>query len=681
MAAHPSAALRNIALLGQAGTGKTTLIEQLLLGAGALKTAGAVERGTTVCDYDPLEREHLHSLSAKLVTLEHGGARLNLLDTPGLPDFAGAALGVLPAVECAAIVVSAAGGVDSTARRMMERAHARNLCRLVIVNKLDADRAHTEELLADLQEAFGKECLPLNLPGARSGVVDCYFQPSGEATAFSSVVEAHRRIVDQVVEVDEALMKVYLERGEVRPAELHAPFEKALREGHLIPVCFVSGKTGEGVKELLEVFAKLAPDPSEGNPPTFISGEGEAARQVTTQVDAGRHVVAHVFKIENDPFVGRFGIFRVHQGTVTKDTQLFVGTAKKPFKVAHLFRVHGKEHKEIDRAGPGDIAAVAKVEELHQGAVLHDSHDEDHLHAMPVAYPAPMFGLAVEPKSKSDDQKLLAALHKLTAEDACLLIERSGDTHELVLRGLGELHLRVTLERLRERFHVEVETHPPKIPYRETVLGKAEGHHRHKKQTGGAGQFGEVFLRVEPLDRGAGFQFENDVFGGAIPTQFIPAVEKGVRQALVKGVLAGYPVLDVKVTVHDGKSHAVDSKEVAFVTAGRKAFMDAFNKARPVLLEPHVRLEVLVPSSHLGDVTGDLSSRRGRVNGTDTRPGGMVLITGTAPLAELTDYQAKLKSMTSGQGSYSVEASHYDAVPPQVQEQLARAYRPAAEED
>src|SRR5690606_32550440 len=376
------------------------------------------------------------------------------------------------------------------------------------------------------------------------------------------------------------------------------------------------------------------------------------------------------FRIVNDPFVGKLGIFRVYQGTVRKDSQLFIDDGRKPFKVAHLFRIQGKDHVEVAQAIPGDIAAVAKVEDLHFDAVLHDSHDEDAIHLAPPDFPRPMFGLAIEAGSKGQEQKLATALHKLAEEDPCFHVEHLPDTNETVISGLSDLHLRVNLDRLKERHGVEVTTRPPRIAYRETVAAKAEGHHRHKKQTGGAGQFGEVFLRIEPLPRGGGFEFVDQVKGGTIPGQFLPAVEKGVRQVLDGGAIAGYPMQDVRVIVYEGKHHPVDSKEVAFVAAGKRAFLDAIAKARPQVLEPIVDLDVNAPEQHMGDISGGLASKRARISGTDSVRGGEIVVRAQVPLSELEGYAAELKSVTAGRGRYVLDFSHYEPVPPQVQQKL-----------
>ncbi|MEJ2576837.1 MAG: elongation factor G [Gammaproteobacteria bacterium] len=674
--------IRNLALVGHAGSGKTTLAEALLAAAGRIPVAGQVENGNTVFDHDALEKAKGRSLDAALASFDWAGCHVNLLDTPGAPDYMGKAVAVLPAVETAAVVINAQAGIESVTLRMMRRAAERDLCRLIIVNQIDAEDLDLEDLLGQIQETFGKECLPLNLPAdGATRVVDCFFNPAGDSD-FSSVPDAHQALIDQVVEVDEELMALYLEQGEeLAPEQLHAPFEQALREGHLIPVCFVSATTGAGVGELLDVIAKLAPNPAEGNPPQCLIGEGEKARPYQVVPDPAKHVVAHVFKVMFDPFVGKLSLFRIHQGTVTKDSQLYIGDGRKPFKVGHLFTLFGKDHPEVPTGIPGDIRAVAKIDDIHPDAILHDSHDEDYLHLQPSRFPLPVAGLAIRARTRNDEQRIAEALHKLLEEDPCLSLESNQTTRETVLRGLSELHLRTALEQLQDRYRLEVETSTPSVAYRETVTSRAEGQHRHKKQTGGAGQFGEVMLRVEPLGRGEGFQFASEVVGGAIPSALIPAVEKGVREALTEGAIAGYPIVDLRVVVTDGKHHRVDSNEVAFVTAGRKAVFDAVRKARPVILEPIVNLDVQVPQDDMGSITGDLSGRRGRILGTRSLPHGRLAITAQAPLAELDDYPERLKAMTAGAGSYTLEMADYEPVPPPLQKELCSAYQGERDED
>jgi elongation factor G len=682
MAKYTTENIHTVALVGHGGAGKTLLTEALLWKAGVIGAMGSTERGTTICDFDPLEKQYGHSLNSALVNFPYKGIHVHLVDTPGMPDFAGQSIAALAAVETAVIVINAQTGIELNTTRMMRSAGRRGLCRMILVNKIDADNVDAEGLLRRIQEVFGKECLPINLP-AHGGkdVVDCFFNPDGDSD-FSSVKAAHSAIVDQVVEVDEDLMNLYLEQGsELSPEQLHGPFEKALREGHLIPVCFASARTGAGVMEFLDILARLAPNATEGNPPPFLKSAGTEGEEFHAEPDPRKHVLAHVFKIIMDPYVGKVAVFRVHQGTMSKDTQLYIGEGKRAFKTGHLFQLQGKEYVEVDSLVPGDLGAVTKIDEIDFNAVLHDSHDEDTIRLRSLEFPTPMHSIAVETKKKGDEQRLFEVLHKLEMEDPCLWVERHPTTHETVMRGLGDLHMRVKLEKMQSQYKMEVATKPPKIPYRETVTAKSEGHCRHKKQTGGAGQFGEVFLRIEPLPRGTGFEFVDIVKGGVIPTVYIPAVEKGVRQALDHGVVAGYPVEDLRVIVYDGKYHAVDSKEIAFVTAGRKAVIDAILKARPIMLEPIVNIEIMAPDRFVGDLTADLSGKRGQVTGTESSGGDLMSIKGMVPLSEVSSYQSRLRSVTGGQGAYTIEFSHYAPVPPQTQQELSSQFKLEREEE
>jgi elongation factor G len=682
MANFISADIRSVALVGHGASGKTTLAEALLAGSGAVLAKGSVEKGSTVCDFDPLERELGHSLNTALASFEWQGARVYLADTPGYPDFAGQAIGALAAVDTALVVINAQTGIELSTERMMKWAAGRGLCRMIVINKIDCDNLDLQKLVGEIRERFGKECMLLDLPAHdRHDVVEVLGHDAGDAD-FESVAAAHRALVDQVVEEDENLLARYLEEGtDPTPEELHAPFEKAMREGHLIPILFVSAKTGAGLRELLNVLARLAPNAAEGNPPPFWRGEpGGEALAFPAAPDPAKHVLAHVFKVIVDPYMGKIGVFRVHQGTVKKDMQLFVGDGKRPFKVAHLYRIQGKDSVEVNELLPGEIGAVAKVDEVEFDCVLHDSHDEDHIHLKALEFPQPMAGLAVETKKKSDEQRLFDILGKLAMEDPTFQVERHPTTNETVIRGLGDMHLKAKLAKMLQQYKLELDTKPPRIPYRETITGNAETTYRHKKQSGGAGQFGEVALKIEPLERGAGFEFVDHVKGGAIPGTFMPAVEKGVRQALADGVIAGFPVEDLRVTVFDGKTHSVDGKEVAFFTAGRKAAMEAIRNAQPIVLEPVVEIEILSPENAIGDLTGDLAGKRGHITGTGQR-GGMTAITGQVPLAELTDYQSRLKSLTGGQGSYSLSFSHYAQVPPNVQQQLMGQHKTHDDEE
>ena len=674
--------LRTVALVGHGASGKTTLAESLLAAAGAIASRGAVEKGNTVCDFDPQEKEFGHSLSSALASFSWQGVLVHLIDTPGFPDFAGQAIGALAAADTALVVINAQNGIELSSERMMKLAEARGVCRMIVINKIDADNVNLPALVGEIRERFGRECMLLDLPAKHgSEVVELLGHDAGESD-FESVAAAHRALIDQIVEEDEDLLARYLEEGvDPSPDELHVPFEKALRAGHLIPILFVSAKTGAGIPQLLDVLARLAPNPHEGNPPPFYRGEpGGPAEAFAAVPDPHKHVLAHVFKVVSDPFIGKVGVFRVHQGTVRKDSQLFVGDGKRPFKVGHIYRLQGKEYVEVESLAPGDLGAIAKVDEIEFDCVLHDSHDEDQIHLKPLEFPQPMQGLAVQARRKADEQRLFEILRKLEVEDPCFRLERHPTTNETVIRGLGEMHLRAKLNRLSQQYKLELDTKPPQIAYREAITGSAEGHCRHKKQSGGAGQFGEVALRVEPLERGAGFEFVDIVKGGVIPGVFMAAVEKGVRQALADGVVAGFPVEDLRVTVHDGKSHPVDGKDIAFFTAARKATVEAIRGAKPIILEPVVDIEILAPEAMTGDLTGDLSSKRGHLTGTQPRGPGVMAITGEVPLAELDGYQSRLKSLTGGQGSYSIAFSHYAQVPPATQQHLASQHKVVEEE-
>ncbi|MFO1418927.1 MAG: elongation factor G [Methylotetracoccus sp.] len=676
MAAYPTENIRNIAFAGQAGSGKTSLIEALLVQAGAKPAQGTVEKGDTTSDFDTLEQRHQHSLQVSVIGFEHRGRRINLIDTPGYPDFLGQTLSALSAVETIAVVVNAQTGIEPMTRRMMDWVVNQHVPCMIIVNKIDAEPDRLQDVLDEISAAFGKECLPLDLPADHARrVVDVVSHADGTAD-FSSVAAAHAALLEQTVEVDETATEQYLTQGDMSPAELHAPFEQALREGHLIPVCFASARTGAGVTELLDAFAELAPSPLEANPYPFIAVDEGQTTQIWAEPDPSAPLLAHVFKLEFDPFIGKIGLLRIHQGRIRKGGNLLIGHAGKSVKVTRLLRVNGKEHQEIEEAAAGDICAIAKLDEIEQDSVLHDTHDQDRVDPPRISYPTPLVGLALKAKRRGDEQKITEVLHKLVAEDPGLRIDHDMSANETVLRGLGDFHLRVALEKLDERFHVEVETHPPTIPYRETITRPADGFCRHKKQTGGAGQFAEVQLQIEPLPRGGGFEFVDRITGGAIPGQFIPAIEKGVRQTLASGAIAGFPLQDVRVTVVDGKFHSVDSKEIAFITAGRKAFIDAVGKAGAVVLEPIAQLEVTAPGHCAGAISGDLSSRRARIGGTDAGPKGEVILHALAPLAELQDYGSRLKSLTGGEGNWGIQFSHYEPAPPTVQKELVARHKP-----
>ncbi|MCR9293008.1 MAG: elongation factor G [bacterium] len=674
--------IRNLCLCGQSGSGKTTLTERLLAEAGEISRMGSVADGNTVSDFTEQERHFQHSLQPSLVHFDHEGHQVNIIDTPGISDFIGHAIACFPAVETVVIVIDATKGIESETRRLMKVASERNLPRMILVNKIDHTEANLEELTEQIRNTFGNVCLPINLPTPDcSDVVEIFETDAHDATAFSSAEAAHTQIVEQVVEVDEALTENYLEGGAntLDPDKLHDAFERALREGHLVPIVFASATSGAGIKHLLHVTASLLPNPLEGNPRPFLKGD----ERLVTEFDASKPTIAHIFQVINDKHIGKLGIFRVHQGSVRSKSELYIDDSRKPLRIGGVMRLQGKIHKEAEYIGPGEIGAVGKLEEIHFDGVLHDGiTTEEPPRLLPLDLPKPMFGLAVELKSHADETKFSTAMHRLQAEDPCLILERVAATNQTVLRGLGELHLRIVMEKLSSLYGIELVTSPPKIAYKETITQPAEGHYRHKKQTGGAGQFGEVYLRVAPLPDGhpTGFEFENKTVGGSIPKQYMPSIEKGIRQVLAEGAVAGYPMTGIRVEVYDGKHHDVDSKEIAFVTAGKKAFIDAVRKAAPALLEPYANVEVSVPSASLGDITSDMSTRRGRINDTQIQDDTCV-IKATAPLGELQTYANQLKSIVAGAGSYTLEYSHDEAAPPQTQHELMAAFKPRDDEE
>lgn len=675
--------LRTLALVGHGSCGKTSLIEAMLYRSGMIPELGTVEKGNTMCDNDPLEKQVGHSVRLAVAHIDTAmpdltPVRIHVLDTPGYSDYLGQDLSALDAVKSVAAVVDATQGVEMLTRRMMQAAKDRNLCRMIVVNKFEDPNADLVGLLKEMQEIWGPGVLPINLPTKnRTRVIDCFDRDEGDADIMS-VEEVHRAFIEKIVEEDDAMLERYLEEGNVDPRLLHPLVTKALREGHVIPVCFVSAKNLIGIRDFMKVIIRHLPSPAEANDALFLNADGTP---FVTKPDKDLPVVAQVFKIVNDPYIGKIGVFRVHQGTITKDSVLYVDDEKKPVKAAHPLILQGKNTAETDRLSPGDIGALAKIDELRYGSVIHGDPALTGVHMRPIDFPKPMYGLAVKPARRGDESRMSEVLAKMQSEDPTMAVDHDTVLNETVIRGLTDMHVRSILDRMKINFKLEVETAAPSIPYRETVSAPAEGHARHKKQTGGAGQFGEVYLRIAPLPRGAGFEFVDEVKGGAIPYNLIPAVEKGVREVLDTGFVAGYPIQDVRVTVYDGKSHPVDSKEVAFVSAGRKAFLDALAKSEPQVLEPIVRLEITAPESYMGDIVGDLSSRRGQVSGTENLPGGLMVILGTAPLSELDGYATRLHAITQGTGAWSMELEAYQPVPAQKQAELASKFQRKDEED
>jgi elongation factor G len=671
--------IRNVVLLGHGGSGKTTLAESMLHAAKVTSRLGSVDEGTSILDHTDIERERKHSVDPATGYIEHGGQTINLLDAPGYPDFIGGAISALGGADVGVVVISASAGIEVNTRKLFKTAQSAGLAMAIVINKIDAENLDLDRLLNDIGETFGAACKPMNLPaGGGKGVVDVFGSDKG-ASDIGDVAKAHSQLMDGIIEADEALMEAYLGGEQISREKLAAGFAKAMVAGTVVPILFTSARHHVGVPELTDAISKYFPSPADMKPPVVRSSSGADATEIALEADPGKPLVGQAFKIATDPFVGKLAWIRILQGSLGPDTMYLLRDEKRTAKVGHLFKVQGKETVEVKKAVAGDIIALAKVEEIRRGDMLHV--EAQAMFRTPVPAPTPMYSLAVTPKTRGDEQKISGALSKLVDEDPTFVWHRDVQTAETVVSGVGDLHLRIMLTKMKERFDLEVETKPPKIPYRETITAKADGHHRHKKQTGGAGQFGEVYLRVEPLERGSGFEFVNDLFGESIPRQFLPAIEKGVNDVLANGAIAGYPLQDIRCSVYDGKHHPVDSKEVAFRAAGKYAFIDAIQKARPVLLEPIVILEVTIPSQYMGDIAGDLSGRRGRILGQEMLPGNQCVVKAQAPLSEVMQYNSQLRSVTGGQGSYTMELSHYEPVPSHVQQQIVAAAQKQKEED
>ena len=688
--------IRNIALVGHGSAGKTTLADKFLTFTGTLSANPSVDDGTSICDFDEEEKHHKHTIEATLTHFMHGGKKFRVIDTPGYPDLIGQVIGTLRGVDTACIVIDASGGIKVNTRRVFQEAGAAGVGRVIVINKLDADNIDFPGLLASIRDLFGVACVPLNVPlgsgESFKGVASTLAVPEDTSGALVDPKDIHEGLIESIIEVDEEVMERYLEGTEPTKEELSRLMSQAIVTGSLIPILCVSSKTEVGLQELLDGLAMcgLAPD-------AIARDIDQGEEKIEIKADPSGPLVAQVFRTRIDPFVQKLSFIRVFSGTFSKDSQVASPEIRKGVKVGPLLEVQANETLPVDTAGPGDIVAIAKLEELHTGTTLGEL-------AMPaIRFPTAMVGLAVTPKSRGDETKLSAALHKITEEDSTIRLDHDPETKELVLNGMSELHLALIQERLKRRDKVEVDTKEPKIPYRETIQIDAEGSYRHKKQSGGSGQFGEVHIRMLPFphgtipedfatkDRfasmksfhyheGSNFLWVDSVVGGSIPGNFMPAVEKGFLERINRGVIAGYKVQDVCVEVHYGKEHPVDSSEQAFKTASSMVFREVFEKAKPALLEPIVTIHITIPGDNLGDVNSDLSGRRGRVHGMESAGGDLQTVTAEVPLGEVSTYARALSSMTGGQGSYSLEFSHYEVVPGNVQQEIVAKSKVADDE-
>src|SRR3989338_1129819 len=681
MAPYQTQDIRNVVFTGHGASGKTLLVEAMLFRSGVTTRMGSVDEGTSIADYEPEEKERKFTIDASILPCKWNNKVINIIDTPGYPDFISQTIGGLSAVETAVLVISATGGVQVNTRRFWSLVAGRGLARIIVISRLDGENIRFAELLDSVKENFGQDCVPLNLPIGCShdfkGVVNVLELPEDvPAGVLGDQQTAHEALVEKVIEADDGVMQKYLEGKDVSADELKKCTAKAVAEGHLVPILCTSSRKVIGVDELLSTLADFAPNPQSGV--TRRAVDIEKNEEITVEADEKAPFSAQVFRCVTDPFVGKLSFFRVFSGTLDGDLSFYNSHAKKNEKAGHVFKVLGKEQKLMDKAIAGDIVAVTKVENINISDTL--CSPKRHLSFTPIVFPTPMVSLAIEPKSKGAEQKLSGALTKLTEEDPTFKIHRDAQTGEVVVTGTSTLHLDIMISRLKRRFEVEVGTHEPKIPYKETITGHADANYKHKKQTGGRGQYGEVYVKLDPLPRGGGFEFVDKVVGGRIPGQYIPAVEKGLKEALSRGILAGYPIVDVRVTLYDGSFHTVDSSEAAFKVAASKAFRRGFEQAKPVLLEPIVNVEVTITSEYMGEISGNRTSRRGRIIGMDSL-GQMQVIKASIPMAEVAKYETELKSMTGGRGSYTMELSHYDVVPIHIAQPIIAKGKKVEEEE
>ena len=699
MKVYEAANLRNLVLVGHGHAGKTTLVSAMLQTTGATQRFGHVDDGTATTDYDEEEIARQMSISTGLAVVEWGKTKLNLLDTPGFNMFVHEAKMVLPVVDAALVVVDGVAGVEVVTERVWAYCEEINLPRMIVVSRMDRERANAERVLDSLTKAFGRAVTPLQLPigseKSLSGIVDLVrmkaytYEMGGNgkgkegpipANLADAAKEAHEKLVELVAEGKDELMEEFFEKGTIPEEHLVPALHEAIREDKIFPVLFTSGLGNIGVDELMDFAVDYTPAASEhhavaGQP---AGGNGTPAERKGTDTEP---TSIYVFKTISDAFAGRISYFKVFSGVLKNDAVLQNFTRNTAEKLAHISVVQGKQAIPIPELHAGDIGAVAKLKDTLTGDTLGDK-------ASPIQYPLvklpePAITFAIEPKTRADEDKLGIGLHKLMEEDAMLRFFRDPQTKEFLIAGTGQQHIEVVVSKMKKRYHAEVVLKAPKVPYRETIRGKADVQGRHKKQTGGHGQYGDCKIKMEPLPRGGDFEFVNDIFGGAIPKNYIPPVEKGIRDAAARGYLAGYPVVDFKVVLYDGSYHDVDSNDLSFQMAGRIAFKKAMEVAKPTLLEPIMNTEITVPDEFAGTIMGDLNSRRGRIQGMDNKSGNTI-VKAEVPMAEMLTYGADLTSMTQGRGSFNMEMHHYDVVPAQLQEKIiekAKALRGDVKEE
>jgi elongation factor G len=686
MKVYDTSGIRNVAVVGHGGAGKTQLISAMLFDAGAVNRLGKVDEGSTVTDFDEEEIARKHTLSSSLAFAEWNKTKINLLDTPGFGNFLSDARAAMTVADAALVVVDAVSGVEVQTEKVWAIAGELDLPRFVAINRMDRDRASLSRTLESIRRTLGRGVMPVTIPlgeeGEFSGVIDVVamkgytFASDGSGKMIAADIPAslqktadtaREELIEQVAEADDMLMEKFFEAGTLTPDELVLGLTKAVAAGKIFPAYCTAGLPNIAVQPLLDALVALAPSPSDRRYPVLVGADRAASTVVAKDSDP---YVLFVWKTVADAFAGRITLFRVISGTVKADSNVHNLTRDTQERVGHLLVLQGKTQHQVPELHAGDLGAVAKLKDTLTNDVLAEKSTGVSL--APVPYAEPLLSYAIEPKSRGDEEKISTSLHRLEEEDPTIKYHRDPQTHDVLLSGQGQLHIEVSVAKLKRRFGVDVNLKLPRIPYRETILASTEAHGRHKKQTGGHGQFGDCKIRMEPLPRGADFQFVDDIFGGSIPRQFVPAVEKGVQDARARGYLAGYPVVDLKVTVFDGSFHPVDSNELSFKLAGSLAFKDAMSRCRPTLLEPVMNVEVYAPSDYAGDLMGDLNSRRGRISGMEPR-GVTTVIKAQVPMSEMLTYEQHLTSATGGRGSYHMEYSHYDEVPAHQQSKIIAA--------
>jgi elongation factor G len=682
--AHKAAdRIRNVALIGHRGSGKTSLHEALLFEAGVVNRLGKVEEGSTVSDFQPDEQAREMSIGATVASFEHGGRKINLIDTPGEPSFIADTVGALRVADAAVVVVNAVMGVEVHTERLWQRADKEGLARLVFVNMLDRERADFFRALESLQGAFGNHVVATEIPiGSEhdvKGVIDLIdmkaFVAQGEGRGApdpqdipedlgEQAQEYREKLMDEVAENSDSLMERYLEGEEISHDEIVTVLKQGVTAGKIFPVTCGVATRNLGTTRLLEALVEDLPSPAMRGSVTALDADGE---EIDVAPDEDGELVAYVFKTLADPYAGRLNLFRVQSGVLKGDSQVTNATRRAKERIGQLLLSQGKEHEQVDELGAGDIGAVAKLKETRAGDVL--ASKDSKISFPPLDLPAPVMAFAFEPKTKGDEEKAASAIRRLEEEDPTLDVHRDQQTGEQIIAGLTQVHVEVIVDRMKERFGAEIQLHPPRVPYLETIRKSAKAHGRYKKQTGGRGQFGDCHIEMEPAEPGTGFDFVDQIKGGVIPKGFIPAVEKGIAEAMQHGVIAGYPVKDIRVRLVDGSHHSVDSSENAFKVAGSMAFKQAMEDADPILLEPIMLLTVSVPEDVVGDVVGDLNSRRGRPLGMEAK-GSVTEIKAEVPMAEVLDYAPDLRAITGGRGDYTMEFARHEEIPSHLAQQV-----------